>query len=190
MNVVTKLEKKWTQKVKSGYLCLHPSDSLWVYSTSAFSRRGYQNLIESTSDLSDEPICIIVDSISHLKRYVHNLHPRIETLLHYHDRPLTLLYNQVKMLPEHLLTKEGFAPIGITHDKYLMKLIDNIKQPLIYRPLRLTLDTYATSLSEIPDALKKRASVIYDPDGHVFKASDMGKPAVVGRFDKEGTLVF
>jgi L-threonylcarbamoyladenylate synthase len=190
MNIVTKLEKTWTQKVKSGYICLHPSDTLWVYSTSAFSRRGYQNLIESTSDLSDDPISIIVDSIPHLKKYVYNLHPRIETLLHYHDRPLTLLYKQVKMLPEHLLTKEGLAPIGITHDEHLKKLIDNIKQPLIYRPLRLSLDSYATSLKEIPDVLRKRATVIYHPDGHVFKQSDVGKPAVVGQFDREGTLVF
>jgi len=190
MKIYKKVDEKWVLKVQSGAVFLHPTDTTWAISSSAFSSKGYQNLQLITKEQFNEPTTILVDSIPRLKKYIYQLHPRVETLLSFHHRPITLLFREIKMLPSHLLDHNGFAAICMVQDKRIKKMINILNHPLIYKPLKTSLNSYATTIDMIQSKIKENSDFIYHPSGHLFSQPDVGKPPVIARVKTDGGLLF
>lgn len=190
MKIYKKLDQKWVNEVHAGAVFLHPADTSWAISSSAFSQKGYLNLQRITKSYSSERTTLLVDSIHRLKKYVYQLHPRIETLLAYHHRPLTLLFKDIKMLPAHLLDQNGSAAICLAHDTRLKKLIYNLNQPLISKPIQIAANSFATSLDHVQGQVKEDSDFIYHPSGPIFNQPDIGKPSVMAKVNMEGELSF
>lgn len=190
MKIYKKLDQKWIEEVHAGAVFLHPADTSWAISSSAFSQKGYLKLQSLTKSYSSERTTLLVDSIHRLKKYVYQLHPRIETLLSYHHRSLTLLFKDIKMLPTHLLDQNGCAAISLIHDKKIKNLINSLNQPLISKPLQIAANSYATSLDHVQVQVKEDSDFIYHPSGPIFNQPDIGKPSVMASVNKDGELFF
>ncbi len=190
MKIYKKVDQKWIVKVQSGAVFLHPTDTTWAISSSAFSNKGYQNLQIITKKYSTEPTTLLVDSIPRLKKYIYQLHPRIETLLSFHHRPITLLFKEIKMLPTHLLDQNGYAAICMVQDKRIKKMINTLNHPLIYKPLKVSPDSYVSTIDKIQSEIKENSDFIYHPSGHLFNQPDVGKPPVMARVETDGGLIF
>jgi len=190
MKVYKIIDKTWINKIRSGAVFLHPSDTVWGITCAAFSKKGYDKLQTLKQENSPNHVTLLVDSIPQLKRYVYQLHPRIETLLSFHNRPITLLFKEIKMLPTHILTKDGFAAISLVHDHRIKKMIQATKQPLIYMPIKTQPHSYAVSLESIPLHLRENVDFIYHPKGPLFCQPDVGKPSVVAKVNEGGGLIF
>lgn len=111
-------------------LILMPTDTLWSIgcdATNRLSLKRLQRLIDS--DHADR-IEVLVDSVSMLKKYVRHLHPRLETLLLYHVRPLTVLIEESTNLPPEVQRPDGFTAFRIAQDEFSQQLLQTCKKPL------------------------------------------------------------
>ena len=73
----------------------------------------------------------MVDGIDMLHRYVADIHPRLETLIFYHERPLTVIYDSPKNLPEISTGPDRSVGIRVTQDLFCKTIIQQLGKPIV-----------------------------------------------------------
>ena len=86
--------------LEQGKTILYPTDTIWGLGCDATNGEAVRKIFEIKQRSPEKAFILLVDSIDMLKRYVKEIHPRVETLLVYHKRPLTLIYKEAQNLPE------------------------------------------------------------------------------------------
>ena len=73
---------------------------------------------------------VLVSDLDMLRSMVPGLHPRLETLLAYHRRPLSILIERHTGVPLILRDERGRAVFRITPDPVCRQLIERLNTPL------------------------------------------------------------
>lgn len=122
-NLVTLLED-------DGVLLL-PTDTIWGLCCDATNEVAIRRIAKIKKHPAGEGMVSLVADMEMLKLWVGPLHPRLETLLSLHKRPLTVLYPNVHKLPSLLAGANGKWAIRITRDAILAELIRALGRPLL-----------------------------------------------------------
>jgi L-threonylcarbamoyladenylate synthase len=135
--------------LRSGNLILYPTDTVWSIGCDAHNVRAIAKLREIRNTPVNEGLEILVSSIDMLKQYVAHLHPRLETLLIYHVRPLTVIYEQGRQLPNSILDLTGRVSIRLVQDEYCRALIEALGRPIVAEAADLRQGYYPDSFGTI-----------------------------------------
>ncbi len=118
-----------------GGIILFPTDTLWAIGCDATNGNAIAKLktIKNVKDIDFKGFVTIVENIEMLRQSVEKIHPRIETLLAYHNRPLTVVYDTPlsKAVLPAACAPNGSAAIRITHDPFCKNLIHLFGKPLV-----------------------------------------------------------
>jgi L-threonylcarbamoyladenylate synthase len=118
---------------------------------------------------------------------VKNIHPRVETLLLFHTRPLTVIYEQCKNLPLNACAANGSVAIRIPHDDFCKSLLEAFGKPIVAT-------TAQVSGTPMPKHFGEISSDIIMGVDHVVKHrtldKDMGELSVLARLNNEEELEF
>ena len=117
--------------LQNGGLILFPSDTVWAIGCDATQPSAIRRLYSLKKRPPQEPVILLVDSIEMLKKYVSQVHPRIETLLYFHDRPLTMVYENPRNLPEEVISAEGTIAVRVVKDEYCKSFIQALGSPVV-----------------------------------------------------------
>lgn len=117
--------------LQSGGLVLFPSDTVWAIGCDATQPAAVRRLYTLKNRTPQHPFIILVDSVDMLKEYVGHVHPRIETLLFFHNRPLTIIYDQPLHLPQELIGPDGTVAIRVVQDDYCRSFIQALGKPVV-----------------------------------------------------------
>jgi len=121
-----------TEKIlSSGGLVLLPTDTLWSVVCLTSHSTSLNRLIQLKRQKQADNFELLVNSIEMLKRYVTHLHPRLETLLAYHLRPLTMVFDNPSNLSANLLNSNGHIHIRLVQDPFCSALLKQLNEPLI-----------------------------------------------------------
>ena len=120
--------------LESGGLALHPADTLWRASAAVPYANALDRIPLSHNNDFPKKVLLLKD-ISMLKQYVVDLHPRVETLLHYLDRPLLILGPPTRHFPDQLRTDAGLLACTITKDPFCLEMIRLARTPIVGTPL-------------------------------------------------------
>ena len=94
-------------------LILYPTDTIWGLGCDATSPEAVEKVSRLKGRPADKGYVILVDSLEMLKKCVEEVHPRIETLLGYHTRPLTVIYDKPVGIAFNALAPDGSVGIRI-----------------------------------------------------------------------------
>ncbi|MEZ4986633.1 MAG: Sua5/YciO/YrdC/YwlC family protein [Saprospiraceae bacterium] len=111
-------------------LVLLQADALWYIACAADDPVALERLKRIKQPTLHTPFEVLFDSLEMLKHYFPRLHPRFETLLHYHKRPLTVVTEPTDSLPLSVCTPDGRVAVRIVHDLYCRDLIAHLNRPL------------------------------------------------------------
>lgn len=117
--------------LRNGGLILFPSDTTWALGCDATNPAAIRRLRALKNRSAAQPFIILADSVDMLKNYVRHVHPRIETLLYFHQRPLTIVYDEPIGLPADVLSPEGGAAIRVVQDDFCRSFIQALGRPVI-----------------------------------------------------------
>ena len=117
--------------LKDGGLVLLPTDTVWSIACNSTDQVAIHRLKRLKGAHSSFDLELLVHSIEMLKQYTTHLHPRLETLLLYHTRPLTIVAEQARRLPDPVISEEGSAAIRLVRDPYCQSLVDRLGVPLL-----------------------------------------------------------
>ena len=175
------------EALKSGGIILYPTDTIWGLGCDASNEESIKKIYGLKRRPEDKPLILLVDGIEMLKEYAADVHPRIETLLSLHERPLTVVYRKVKGLPGILYAQGSTVAIRIVMDSFCKEMIRTFGGPIVSTSANLSGTPYPAHFGEIDQAVINGVDYVvkHRQDEHI-----PGTPSVVATFNAKGQLDF
>lgn len=173
--------------LKNDGIILMPSDTIWGIACDATNPTAVERIFNVKQKNKKEPLILLADSMHMVKRYVRHVHPRMETLLELHHRPLTVIYDQGINLAPQVASEDQSVAIRIVKDSFCQKLIRRLRRPLAFSPARIGQNPYPTNFGSIS------SEVIIKMD-HVVRHRQQEihgfEPSVIVRILENGQMDF
>lgn len=168
-------------------LILFPTDTIWGVGCDATSPQAVDKVYELKRRDRNKPLVVLVDGMDMLKRYVQRVHPKIETLLEYHQRPLTVIYEQGVGLAPNLLAKDGSVGIRLVLDPFCREMIQRFGKPLVATSANISGVPFPRNYGEISSDILEGVDYVAKVKQ---KDKDLLSPSVIVRLDGDGELIF
>lgn len=170
-----------------GGVLLYPADTIWGIGCDARNPEAVSKVYTIKGRDFNKPLIVLVADLTMLYDVAATVHPRVDTLLHYHERPLTVIYPGTKPAFRHLAAKDGTIAVRVVADGFCHQLISAFGAPVV-----------STSANASGEASPVRfGSVSTDIINQVdyalpaFTEKDItGRPSVIARYDENGELDF
>ncbi len=146
--------------LKKGGVILYPTDTIWGLGSDMNSKHAVDKIYSIKNRDRNKPLILLVSSIDMLKSYVPLVHPRLETLLTYFDKPLTVIYDHVIGIPSYLRAENGSAAIRIVRDAYCSALIEKLGRPITSTSANLTGQPFPKFFGEIQSDVMQYVDLI------------------------------
>ncbi|MFN4081070.1 MAG: L-threonylcarbamoyladenylate synthase [Saprospiraceae bacterium] len=135
--------------LEEGKIICYPTDTIWGIGCDATRADAVARVAELRGAPQPNGYVTIVSDIHMLRQYVTDIHPRLETLLAYHTRPLTIVYPTARGLAPNVKALDGSAAIRIVQDDFCKALINSLGRPLLSAAARMMNEDYPTHFSAI-----------------------------------------
>ena len=173
--------------ILNGDTFLFPTDTIWGIGCDATNTAAVQRIYDLKRRIPEKPYVLLVSSIEMIKDYVYQIHPRIETLLLHHKRPLSVVYPGAINLPPISIAEDGSVAIRVVQDKFCRELIDAVGRPLVATSANISNQPFPGNFGEIS------SEILSGVDQVVKLRQDEKKihnPSVLITIDKRGEIVF
>ncbi|HHB78904.1 MAG TPA: threonylcarbamoyl-AMP synthase [Saprospiraceae bacterium] len=172
--------------IDGGIIC-YPTDTVWGIGCDATNVQAINRINDLKGRTNKKGFVLLVDSIAMLKNYVSELHPRIETLLEYHERPLTIIYPKAKNLPAEVCGEDGSVAIRLAKCSFCQAIIKNIDAPLVSTSANLSGVPYPKTFGEISSEIIEKVDYIAK-ERRWDKTN--GQPSTIAFVNNNGLLEF
>lgn len=168
-------------------LLLLPTDSLWCVACLADDPVGLERLRRIKKHEYNQYPEILFSSLHMLKAHAPRLHPRLETLLAFHSRPLTVVTEAASHFRPTARLSDGRIAARVVNDQYCHHLIQ-----MLDRPLATTVAHFAGS--PYPDHFGRIRSDIIEAVDYVAKYRPrdavQGRPTIMVQINEQDELEF
>lgn len=168
-------------------LILYPTDTIWGIGCDACNPVAIERIYNLKRRDRSKPFVLLVDSIEMLKNYVAQVHPRIETLLSFHKRPLTIIYEQGINLPPNAMSNTQSVAIRIVQDGFCKELLKALDRPLIATSANISDEPFPGNFGEISSEVIQGVDYVVH---HRREERKVNEPSVIVKYDAKGDLVF
>ena len=170
-----------------GGVIIYPTDTIWGIGCDATNRKAVDKIYEIKERPKDKPFIILVNGINMLHKYVHSVHPRLETLLSLHRRPLTVIYDQPKNLPSNVVAKDGTVAIRIAQDPFCQELIEHLGKPIVATSANKSSEPFPANFGSISFDIMQQVDHIVN-----YKRDDESEkdPSVIVKLSEKSELIF
>ncbi len=173
--------------LKQGKVILCPTDTIWGLSCDAMNEKAVNRIFEIKKRDRHKKMILLVDTIKTLKTYIESIHPRIETLIYHHRRPVSVIYKGNKKIPHYLLTDDKTIAIRVVRDETLKLVISQLGKPIVSTSANVQGEPAPANYEDIEGQILK--SVDY-----TFRAGrstdNNGKSSMLISYNEEGELFF
>ncbi|MEO6133399.1 MAG: L-threonylcarbamoyladenylate synthase [Saprospiraceae bacterium] len=166
---------------------LYPADTIWGIGCDATSEKAVSKIYDIKGREFQKPLIVLVSTLDQLYSVVSSVHPRIDTLLHFHERPLTVIYPQAKKEYMHLAAKDGSLGVRIVRAGFCHDLISSYQRPLVSTSANRSGEPSPSKFGTISSQIIS----LVDFSVPAFTEKDItGMPSVIARYDENGELDF
>jgi L-threonylcarbamoyladenylate synthase len=176
-----------TELLNQGKIILYPTDTIWGLGCLPSFPESIQKIYEIKKREKGKSMILLVDSIQMLKKYVKSVHPKVETLMGFHKRPLTVIYPQAKNLDPSIPASDGSIAIRICEDPFCKLIIEGTAQPLISSSANVAGDQAPVNFSEISSEILSAVDYVVR---HRQLEMTIQEPSVIVSYDQDGELIF
>ncbi|NJL76009.1 MAG: threonylcarbamoyl-AMP synthase [Saprospiraceae bacterium] len=173
--------------LQRGGLILFPTDTIWGIGCDACNEAAVEKVYALKQRDRSKPFVLLVDGLEMLRAYVEHVHPRIETLLIHHTRPLTVVYDKGVNLAPNAIGKDGSAAIRIPVDEYCLSLIRKFGKPIVASSANISNEPFPSSFQEVSQKVKQGVDFI---SKHRQKEISDNEPSVIVKLSDREELIF
>ena len=153
--------------LKKGGLILFATDTIWGIGCDATDPIAVKKVYDLKKRDPNKPFILIADSLEMVKDYVEEVHPKIETLLEYHTRPLTVVYEQNKNLPKEVVAKDGSVAFRVVQSSFCKEIIKAFGKPLVATSANISNAPFPTSLGTISSDVIEGVDYVVSDDSRL-----------------------
>lgn len=170
-----------------GGVLLYPADTIWGIGCDATNKKAIEKVYDIKGRESQKPLIVLVSDLEQLYSIVTSVHPRIDTLLHFHERPLTVIYPQAKKEYLHLAAKDGSLAVRLVKSGFCHDLITAYARPIVSTSANRSGEPSPSKFGSISSQIIS----LVDFAVPAFTEKDItGLPSVIARYDENGELDF
>ncbi len=171
---------------KGGIICF-PTDTVWSMGCDVLNEDAIARVHKIKGQPPKDGYVLLVSSIEMLKEYATKVHPRLETLLSFHQRPLTVVYDRAVGLPASAKNANGTVAIHIAQDQFCQELVEALGRPIFISSANITEQNYPATFGGI-------SSEILGAVDYVVKYRQDDKepcePSAIAKLDRHKELEF
>ena len=123
--------KQCIASMRSGGVILYPTDTVWGLGCDATSVDAIRKIADIKGGRESKNFILLLDHASRLASYVREIPDQAWNLIDYAERPLTIIYDGARNLPEELIAPDGSIAIRITRDEFCRDLVAAMRKPLV-----------------------------------------------------------
>jgi L-threonylcarbamoyladenylate synthase len=173
--------------LKRGGVILFPTDTIWGIGCDATNDDAVQRIIDIKTRAPEKGFVSLADSIEMVKRHTEAVHPRIQTLLGYHVRPLTVIYEKGVGMASKALAPDGSVALRVTQDAFCRELIAQFGKPIIATSANISGEPFPTHFGEISSDILEQVDMVVRLKRD---NKERGEPSVIVRLNAEEELDF
>jgi L-threonylcarbamoyladenylate synthase len=173
--------------LKNGGLILYPTDTIWGIGCDACNETAIQKIFALKKRSIDKKMVILVADSKMLSHYVVKIHPKINAINDYHERPVTVIYDEAKNLPAINIAPTGSIAIRIVKDEFCQAMIRALGRPIISTSANISGEPFPDHFNEISPEIKNGVNYMVR-----YKQNDTSKnkPSVIVKLSEKGELNF
>ncbi len=173
--------------LKSGGVILYPADTIWGIGCDATDKAAISKIYDIKGRSQQKPLIVLVSDLEQLYEVAATVHPRVDTLLHYHERPLTVIYPSAREDYRHLAAKDGSIGVRIVKSGFCHELLSYYGHPLVSTSANLSGESPPAKFGSVSLQIISRVDFAMP----AFTEKDItGSPSVIARYDENGELDF
>ncbi len=144
----------------NGGLILYPTDTVWGIGCDATNKESIDKIYALKKRADSKSMLILLDTVSRLEQYIHEIPEVAYELLEVANKPLTIIYPGAKNLPSNLHAVDGSIGIRLVNDKFCQELISRFKKPIISTSANMSGEKSPSVFSDISDKIKNGVDYI------------------------------
>lgn len=116
--------------LKSGGTLLYPTDTIWGIGCDATNVDAIKKIFEIKKRDASKSMIVLVESEQRLQNIV-DVPEMAWQIMDLSDKPVTIVYDHLKGIPDELLAEDGSIGIRLVKDNFCKKLISKLNKPLV-----------------------------------------------------------
>jgi L-threonylcarbamoyladenylate synthase len=173
--------------LRRGDTILFPTDTVWGIGCDATNEDAVYKVMKIKNQPVGKGFVLLVDSVEMLKNFVDHVHPRIETLLSFHQRPVSIIYDEGIGLASNVLAKDGSVAVRVAQDAFSRALIHQFGKPVVATTANVIGDKIPAYFGEISSEILEKVDFVVRLRQDV---KDMEGPSVIARLNEYEELDF
>ena len=173
--------------LQHGSVILYPADTIWGIGCDATNAEAVKKVYEIKGRNFNKPLIVLVSSLQQIYEVVESVHPRVDTLLTLHERPLTIIYPKAREAFNHLAAQDGSLGVRVVKNCFCHNLIEAYGKPLVSTSANISGAAAPTDFGSIS------SEIISQVDFSVPAFTEKGLKgiaSVIARYDENGELEF
>ncbi|MGS0749127.1 L-threonylcarbamoyladenylate synthase [Halpernia sp. GG3] len=153
--------EKIIEILKSGGTILYPTDTIWGIGCDATNINAIQKIFEIKKREASKSMVILVENDKRLQDLVDV--PEIAwEIIDVSEKPVTIIYETVRNLPEELLAEDGSIGIRVVKNDFCKKLITKLNAPLVSTSANLSGFKSPMKFSDISEEIKNSVDFVVE----------------------------
>ena len=155
------LPKAWQEDIRQavevmrqGGVILYPTDTVWGIGCDATNAEAVRKVYEIKRREDSKAMLVLVDSDNRIQRYIQDVPAVAWDLLDCADKPLTVIFDGAKNLPENLISEDGSLGIRVTKEPFSQQLCFRMAKPVVSTSANFSGEPAARCFDEISEELK------------------------------------
>lgn len=168
--------EKLVETLKAGGIILYPTDTIWGLGCDAMNGEAVQKIFALKNREKGKSPIILVESEKRLQDLV-EVPPMAWEIIDLSEKPVTIVYDNPKGLPQELLAEDGSIGIRLVKDNFCKKLIGKLNRPIVSTSANFSGEKSPMSFSEISEDLKQKVDAIAE-EGQTQTAQWQGSSVI------------
>lgn len=169
--------------LKEGKTILYPTDTIWGIGCDATNEEAIEKVFNLKQRSREKNLIILVESERRLQDLV-EVSPLAWELIDMSEKPLTIIYDNPKNLPENLISKNNTIGIRLTKDKFCKQLISTLDSPLVSTSANISGEPSPENFSSISSKILEGVDYVINlrrEEEKKYKASSIIQLSVDGK---------
>ena len=141
--------------LREGGIILYPTDTVWGIGCDASNPQAIQKIYDLKGRTSSKALITVVGSEVMLERTVLNMPEIAWDLIESANKPLTLIYDEVKGIAPNAIAEDGSCGIRLAKDTFCQQLIQRLGKPIISTSANVSGEETPKNFRSISDTILK-----------------------------------
>ena len=186
-NITQEYIEELAQRLKKGETILYPTDTIWGLGCDAANETAVAKIYQIKQRPKNMPLVLLVSDMNMLQHYVERIPPKAGNLIEFYERPLTIIYKELRNLPSSILAEDGSIAIRVTKDPFCQAFIKAFGAAVVSTSANSSAKPFPTCYAAIEESIKNEVDFIVTQ--RLDEQSELTPSAIVS-FDENEEIVF